>query len=600
MMMTKTKTTAGKVMAGKGAEMAENWSTILFGNCTGGVSSASDPDFVAEGMLAWGKNIDVRGGRARTRPAFVRRIALPNGIVQGMGYFGVMGGMLVLSIAGRLYKVRVNSREMSCDEIFLDFVNSSRERHCWMCQTVETLVIQSGMDAPVYYDGARATRSTMLKETPRGGCMAYGNGRLWVAQGNELKAGDIRLRSKGSELKFTEVDYLYGGGALSFGAKAIAFIPVTGVADIGALLVFETRGTSAVRADVTSRNEWQYLPGFVTSVLRSAGSVSQESVVSVNQDLYWRDAGGGIRSLRTAMADEGGPGNSPISEEVSRVTGRESVDLLAQSSGVFFDNRLLVTASPYIMSEDGNTGFKDLLALDFAPLSSMQGKTAPAWCGEWEGLNFIGLASGKFLLEDRCFAVVRSAAGGNELWEILKTDDARTARNDDPGTGAESRIVSYFETPRRDFGDATRLKRLERVDIQVSELDGLVDLQVWWRADATERWSLWDGAETGAVTRDASTAEPHAWKNLRAQTRSQLRTFTIPDGVDGLMRRAAHVGHAFQLRVSWRGRCRIERVMVRARVIDDIDFADRESWAGGEYEYDVTGNEIHYKIEGGN
>jgi hypothetical protein len=246
------------------------------------------------------------------------------------------------------------------------------------------------------------------------------------------------------------------------------------------------------------------------------------------------------------------------------------------------------------MPEDGNVGFRDLVVLDFTQIGSMQGKTEPAWCGEWEGLGFIGLVSGKFMGRDRCFVIVRGDDGGNELWELMGTEAA--ARGDVTESGAESRVRAYVETPRRDFGEPRKLKRLERVDVMLAGIDGDVELEVFWRCDSGERWNRWDGAVTCAVTSDGSSAEPHVWKNLKRQGRAQWRTFTIPDGVDVLTRRGWHIGYSFQLRLAWRGCCRVERVLLRASMVADTDFAGRETWIDGAVEEDVTGNDILYKI----
>jgi hypothetical protein len=269
--------------------------------------------------------------------------------------------------------------------------------------------------------------------------------------------------------------------------------------------------------------------------------------------------------------------------------------LLSQCSAVFFDNRLLMTASPFIMSEDGNIGFKDLAALDFAPVSSMQGKSAPAWCGEWDGVRFVKLACGSFRGEERCFAVVRNAGGGNELWEILKTGAAETASGDRLPGGAGSAVAALVETPARDFGDAKRRKRLERVEVEVSGVAGPLELRAWWRCDAGGRWNLLDEVATVAPVSDpeGAGAAPHVWRNLSAQGRSQWRTYSVPERVDVIYRRGAQIGFNFQLRISWRGICKIERVRMRAALIDDGDFAERETWAGGA-RLDLTGNELHY------
>src|SRR6185295_7589947 len=178
--------------------------------------------------------------------------------------------------------------------------------------------------------GSTARRAAS-DEVPRGRSMAYGNGRLWVAiNKNELVAGDIRTRLAGSELKFTETNYLSGGGALYFprGITGLEFIPVTGAADFGTLIVFSRDSAESIRADVTNRDMWPDMVGFVTNVFRDIGCAGDWSITQVNQDLYWRDARGDIRSLANAISTNNTPGSTPISREVQRLVDFDSDQLL--------------------------------------------------------------------------------------------------------------------------------------------------------------------------------------------------------------------------------------------------------------------------------
>lgn len=213
--------------------MASTWQPLLFETCEKGISSAVEPELLADTQFAWGANLDVRGGKPKTRPNFELRLNLPNGLFQGADYFGVQNGMMVVSIRGHLYRIRVNNRSFAHEEIGLEFVNSGVLKQVWMCQTVETLVIQDGQSNAILYDGSTAVRATGT-QVPRGRMMAYGNGRLWLAlNAKELVAGDIRTRAPGSELNFTESNYFTGGGSLFFprGITGLSFIPVTGQAD---------------------------------------------------------------------------------------------------------------------------------------------------------------------------------------------------------------------------------------------------------------------------------------------------------------------------------------------------------------------------------
>jgi hypothetical protein len=574
--------------------MANNWQSLLFDTCELGVSSAVVPALLPSNQLAWGGNIDVRGGLPSTRPNISACINLPPGLIQGAEYFGVQGGMIVASIAGEMWRLRINANSFAVEEIPLGFVNSPVIKQVWMTQTVETLVIQDGQSDAILYDGSTAVRA-VYPQVPRGRQMAYGNGRLWVAvDANNVLAGDIRTNSAGSELRFTEATFFSGGGKLFFTRPitGMAFIPVTGQADYGALLIFGAGQTNAVRADITKRSDWADIPGFETAILRSVGAASQWGIVSVNQDLFWRDSNGGIRSIRNALADESGPGSAPVSREVSRITDFDSQRQLAFCSSIYFQNRLLMTASPYLLP-NGGVGFKNLISLDFAPLSSMGGKSQAAYNGQWNGLRFVKLVSGDFNGKNRAFALTTDDDGNNALWEFGTGTRGDVAHECDGETvDVENPIKCFVEYPLRDFGQPKNRKRLERCDIWLSDVDGTLDLKVYWRADNSQQWLLWDEDTTCAKTTDASTVTPHVWKNLLSQYRPQFKTFTIPDDVIEQVGYAAQVGFGFQIRLVWTGQAKIYKVMLHATTLTDPDQANRETFYQECIENDVTGNDV--------
>lgn len=582
--------------------MRDTWTTEPFDSALGGVSSAVDPRFLNPSQLAWGKNVVVRGGFPGTRPAFRERLVLPSGIVQGARYFSVQNGMIVTSIAGNLYRLRIGNETFSAESIALDFRNSANLTQCWMCQTVESLIVQDGQSNPIIYNGSSARRANRAEfEVPLGRQMAYGNGRLWVAINQfNVVAGDIRTQSYQSELKFTETTYLSGGGALYFstGVNGLAFVPTVGGGDYGTLMIFGTDFAETVRADISSRDLWAQMPGFSSVAFRNIGCASQDSIVEVNQDLYWRDNEGGIRSLRSASSDELGPGNAPISREVSRVVDYESHQYLGTASGIYFDNRLLMTGSPYLNLQ-GGVSFKNLISLDFAPISTMAGKSAPVYDGAWEGLGIAQLVSGKFDGRNRAFAISSDQDGKNRLWEIMasKTSDLYLSCGDSIVVKTDSAILSQIEYARRNFGDPRNRKRLIRCDVYVTNLSDEAELSMYWRSDNDQKWRKWDEKVFCAKITDSTVTSPHFWKNLSTQQRPQIKTFTIPDSTDKITGWATELGFEFQFKLIWSGGLKIYKVQVHAEKAVDSPYA--EELGATCLTEDLTGNELFYDIPTG-
>ena len=589
--------------------MQPGWNIEVFSTCEAGVSSALDPELIPSNQLAWMRNGRIRGGKQHTRPFLRERLVLPDGLVQGGSYFSVQGGMLVMQIAGRIYRIRIGNRDtdFSSEEIPLDFINSPVLPTAWMVETVGSLVIQDGQSNAIIYDGSTARRSDPAEnEVPLGRMMAYGNGRLWVAVGsNELEAGDIVTNQFQSELKFTETQYLSGGGKFLFPSAitGLKFLPASGAAGYGSLAAFLLEQTYMIRAEVTSRDLWAQMPGFIQALLLSTGAIGQYGISEVNQDLYWRDGDGGIRSLRSAIADEtGGPGLTPMSREVSRITDFESVHRLVNCSSINFGNRLLVTASPFI-NQYGKTSFRDLISLDFSPVSSMRGKSAPSYDGEWDGLLFDLLLTGKFNGTKRGFAVSTDYDGKNRLWEIVDPPNQEADHFYGcfgTSVGFESVVPMITEYPTRAWNTPSERKRLQRCDVYLTDIEGDCELEVYYRPDNYQKWTKWgDTISFCAQVTDPEGSSPHVWKNLLGQERPQVKTLTIDEDINNLTDFAKQVGFQFQIRTVLRGKARIHQMNVYAQVINQTQFADRDIDDALCRENDVTGNEINYLITPG-
>lgn len=580
----------------------DKWIPEIFENAYAGVNSAVTPELIQLDQNAWGINVTNRGTKPGTRPPFVLRADLPSGLVQGSGFFGVQGGIGVVSITGRIYRIRIAGTDFTFEQIPLDFLNSPIVKQVWMQQTVETLVIQDGQSSPILYNGGTARRAGPT-EVPLGRMMAYGNGRLWVAiNANELVAGDIRTRTPGSELFFTETNYLSGGGSIYIpeGITALAFIPVTGTSDYGTLMVFGPAKARSVRADITQRDLWATYPGFVTNILDDTGCAGDWSVVEVNQDLYWRDSTGGIRSIRSSLADESGPGNSPISREVSRLTDYDSRQLLPFCTGILFANRLLMTTSPSL-NPRGGVNWNGLISLDFAPVSTMRGKTDPAYDGQWDGLNIVSLFSGQFNGQSRAFAISTNDDLTNSLWEIMPDDSGTVADESEDSFGAPllSPIQGAVELGRRSFGDPKKRKRLRRCDVYLADIEGSIDLAVYWRTDNNQKWLQWDsGIEACTMETDPPTTAPHVWKNLLPGQRPQIKTFTIPEGIDAVTKYGANIGFEFQIRLVWTGKLKIYKTVLWADFVAEPAYALRDLVTGDCVDNDVSAGDqqLVYKI----
>ncbi len=580
--------------------MPNPWLQETQGLCISGVNTATRADLVSLDQLVWGTNMQVRDGKPRTRSALVQRATLPPGRVQGLGFFSQRGGMMVASIDGQLTRVTVMGNQVVQLPIAIDYENAGNLPEVWMTETQGSLVIQDGQSNPIIYNGATARRSDLLKkEVPIGTRMAYGNGRLWVVvNGNTLVAGDIVGNGAGSELQFTETTYLSGGGALFYPApiQALAFLPTNDTSTgYGSLIVFGAEFTDTVRAEITERDLWSIVPGFQLDTLQGIGAVSSASVTRVNQDLYWRDVGGQIRSLRSARADQLSPGNSPQSREVSRITDFETAAWLTQCAGTYFDNRVYFTASPFLLAGDV-IGFRNLIALDCAPLSTMRGKAPPAYDGQYSGANFVRMLTGRFNGDPRMFLISSDDDGQNRLWEMMPGVREDAYQTESYGAIIPKRIECEAEFRRFNFGNPSQLKQIVRADFYPAEISGEVEVKLYWRVGNRNQWQLCDTVAFCAKMTDPETTDPHVWKNLTAQERGKIKSFTFPEPKDSVTNFLQTVGYDFQLRLVWTGNMLIDRIDVWALPKSDQPFSNIPDTDEACVQDSVSDNNINYRI----
>jgi hypothetical protein len=584
--------------------MDQRWIAVDQAVMNDGINSAFRPDQIGNNQAAWASNITIRDGKPQSRDYnLVQRAILPKGLVQGAGFFSADNGQFLLSIWGQIWRVLITGNSVTVDLIPMDFVNSPTIPVVWMCETAGSFVIQDGQSAALIYDGSSLRRADpTIPEVPIGQQMAYGNGRLAVAvNGNQVQVGNITSDLFQSELAFTETTYLSGGGSFLFRypVTALAFLPVNNTdTGYGSLIVFGTPFTNSLGLQITARELWDQIPGFEQVLLPTIGAAGQDCVISVNQDLYWRDGEGQVWSLRSAQWDALSPGNSPLSREVGRIVNYEIDTLVQYSGGIFFDNRILLMASPFY-NRFGYASFKCLLGLDCAPLSTIRGKSPPAYDGIAEGLNFVKIFKGTPNGVTRAFTISTDDDGENRLWEIVPNNivDVALLSNGTAGSAVATNIevTSYFESRRFDWGLSGRAKRLMRLDIWPAELQGVTYITAYYRADNRSQWQLWDTIEVDAQM----TNNPGQWVDLQSQERGRVKSFTMPDGEDTIDQRALNTGFGFQVRLVWDGYLLMDRIKLWALPLPETAYSEIGDMDTGPLQNIVANNNVTYSIPTG-
>jgi hypothetical protein len=364
--------------------------------------------------------------------------------------------------------------------------NTSYSEQAWMEQVDKYFVIQNGQNSAIIFDGPKNRRAEADHgEVPTGRQMAFGMGRLWVAvSDNEVVAGDI-LGGETSVLQFTENTYINEGGKFKIpnNAGPIRAMKFATMLDTslgnGPLLVFSERGIFSLNAPV-DRDTWKDLKTPIqTYSMVGYGAESHYSVVDVNADKFYR-AKDGWRSFILATRDFNTWGNIPISSEIDTILKEDDARLLKHSSAIVFDNRIIFTVNPSPLGEGAY--FRGMCSLDFNPISTLGAKGKPAYDMLWNGINPSGLLKATIDGSERAFAFVVNESKHVELWEILKSG---SFDNED------GRIQSALELKALMFGNPYELKRLKRGELYFSDVQGDVDVVVYYKPDDYPCWITW-------------------------------------------------------------------------------------------------------------
>jgi hypothetical protein len=315
-------------------------------------------------------------------------------------------------------------------------------------------------------------------------------------------------------LRFTETTYLNEGGSFQIPSqmgsiRGMVFQPISDTnTGQGDLLVFGEKGASSF-AVANPRDAWKNLSGFQRVALDNIGLVSDRSVVTINNDLFFRSIDG-YRTYRHARAQMDGFNMTPVSVEMNAVMDYDTEYLLGDVSAVYFDNRLMFTLSPRENYDNIETepiklrpiSYQGIGVLDFNSMGTSGEKRAAVFDGVWTGLDVLQLVSGVTRRLPRCFMFTYDTeSNSNLLWENYPW-----ALFDFPLGASQRKINCAVETRAFDFNLPFNLKKLERGDLWIGGLSGDTMVNTYWRPDENPCWFPWHTFNTCAETQSCITS----------------------------------------------------------------------------------------------
>lgn len=343
-------------------------------------------------------------------------------------------------------------------------------------------------------------------------------------------------------LRFTETTYLNEGGSFQIPSqmgsiRGLTFQPISDTSTgQGDLLVFGEKGASSF-AVANPRDSWKNLSGFQRVTLDNIGLVSDRSLVTINNDLFFRSLDG-VRTYRHARSQMDGYNMTPISSEMDSVLDYDTEGLLGDTSAVYFDNRLLFTVSPrenYANIDDEPIklrpiSFQGIGVLDFNSMGKAGEKSSSVFDGVWTGVDALQMVTGVTRRLPRCFIFsYDTESNSNLLWENYPW-----ALFDFPLGASSRRIKCAIETRSFSFDSPFNIKKLERGDLWIAELSGDTLVNAYWRPDENPCWFPWHTFNTCAevetcVTGIATTMATSGISVVKASgtTREIATTWTI-------------------------------------------------------------------------
>lgn len=555
--------------------------TNLKGGMNGGELSSTLPDT----QFSKGINITCRGGKISTRPAVVE-ITLQSDITGAVSrittgkfqgsYFYKPGntGYIAFAVSGSVYLMNPETQAIYDMTTSPGAFNEYADR-LHFCQVERYLIVQDGSSTALVISGT-SSRKAVAGEVPIGSVMAYGHGRLFVKTGErEFKAGKIvKAIDITSVLKFTETDYFAGGGAFSTPAD---FGPITGMrfthhygtgTGNGPLVVFCEYGKCSYDVSV-SRTTWQDVP--IASIEPGDGATNDASIVAFNEDLLFCSWNGlqdfALLSTEAAKTHR----MTSLVKEIDPFFAQETKSHMQFISACRFDNRYLFTIiGEQVTALDTNGEatfdyrFKGLASLDYSVMDGITslGETLkPAYDGLWTGFNPMGIISGIFDHDERCFIFGKDNDGTNHLYELTKTpaaDNGVVPINCRLYTRAMPFVAYDQQYPRQvPFMHKTVLS----ANIWLSNILGEVEFKLYMRPEMSGAFGL---VSTLNVSAPATTG-------AHSQTRAKARFPHFNEDV-ATTDQGSLVNRGFEVEccIEWDGVAEISRLGLEAAASDDI------------------------------
>lgn len=576
-----------------------------------------EPDTVPEFYAQAAVNRFFRHDRNRTRPSIRQinltfeseadRIWFEGGNGQGahfyVSYPNTSQPKLIASIAGKIFAITMQGGNNGTVKVIATG-NDPRFMHAWFGQGFEWLVVQDGIQEPIFWDGTNPSRRSDVtkEEMPPGSVMAFIHGRFILATAdgrNTIRVGEIVYANTNTNrediLKFPNVipgfDIATNLGNV-MGLQPMPFLD-TGSATNELVALCQNGFTSFD----FNRLEENFLtdPPIQRISLIGEGCVSSHGFSTLNGDVFYRRSDG-IGSYRNARVEYSQSwSQTPISRAVDHWLQPDRSDLLEFVPMTSWQNMVFCGTSPLISPPNNPcAGYhrycRGFVVFDAQSMSTTSRDGTPVWHGMWTGIRPWAFIEGRINTAQRCFAFSYDRDGKNRLYEI-------TMENGDDVFGkSPRRIYSRYDTASMGSVEGrTSLFGLKKFTGGVLEMNEILkesSFAVSYRPDGAPCWvPVVDGTvgcDCPDFTCGVNSQPSFARKYFPSVSDSECVPGTEQPG---------NAFHHCQVRVEMEGSMKIERMNIRFDIENDSEIAacDGQNCApidccpdAGEYDYHIA------------
>jgi hypothetical protein len=504
-------------------------------NLIGGQNQGKPAEMLGDRQYHKGVNITCRNGVVATRPGLTEVPMVGNDSAvsvirnerfQGAIYYRTsfhqyvacaFGGavFLIEPTSNSVYDITSN---VLTDDDPIDVYESIRmdsdAERLYFCAAEGYCVVQDGTSTPLIIqdtvDGPSCRTAFNADEIPAGTVMAYGYGRISVKTApREFEVGSIYKTATPEDIfDFgTETQYVAGGGAMTLPddlghivgmkfAKTYGTGPGVGLLHVFCEMGRATYDLTGSRTDSWNSNQIRRIEA------AEYGCTSHYSVVPFGQDLFFMTHQG---LQTTSLASEEARSfhrATVLATEYLDGSIQDEIEYLPFVSACRYDNRLLFTfyGDEYeVRNASGAaataTCFKGIVSLDLSVKEGVEslGANLPmVFDGVWTGMRPLGLVSGVFDNEERCF-VFGCPGGYNRIFELGRTDgkDGSISGEQDIECKLYSKSMSFVALD----GEFPRpvpyyLKQLQEGNFWVHEYTGKPSIDLYVAHDLDNSFGL--------------------------------------------------------------------------------------------------------------